>query len=404
MKRLLYVLSILGVFLCQGFLYAHAEDQGTLYFTEAFESPGSIYKLSNEDVSTHYTRPSDKIYYLATAPDGTLYFSNANDYDLYKLYNGSETKVYTHDTYLRDVQFDSDGKLYFSESSGSSDDGYIYMLDNSQATLFYQVQLSQVDGYWFGTFAFDNSNNLWLSTGNSTPAHIYKVVGGVPQCKFTSNETITGFTFDSDGNIIYANWDDKIYRLTVPGYVQSEIYTSPSADHLSDVTLSSVQGTWPKVYDRLFSDMNSSSALPMLREYRDEIINGDQNGKQLVDELYKNYSSQVAKILLTHPGLMASAAKLAEKHLQGIKDILNGQKMQITPVQLLEVKRFLNDLARSGDTGLKRYIRSVQRMLNQKDLKPFGIEVSGRISAAPSKPIKGNLATTWGTIKGSIHD
>ena len=208
----------------------------SFYFTDAFEpGAGRIYSLENGQVSTIYTRPSGQIYFLALAPDATLYFSNANAFDLYKLENGTESLVYTHTTYLRDVAFDSQGQLYFSEATGSGGDGMIYRLDGSQATLFYVVQLSEV-GFWSGTFAFDSNDNLWLSSGNLSGASIYEVVEGIAQRVFTaSGEAIEGFFFDADGNIIYADWANRVYRLTIPDYQRSEIYVFPSAQHLSDV-------------------------------------------------------------------------------------------------------------------------------------------------------------------------
>jgi hypothetical protein len=79
----------------------------------------------------------------------------------------------------------------------------------------------------------------------------------------------------------------------------------------------------------------------------------------LACELYKNHSKRVAKILLSHPELMASGAKLVEKHLSGIKSILDGGRMKITYLELWEVRRLLSDLAKFGDEGLNTYIQSV---------------------------------------------
>ena len=149
------------VFLCVTILSWASES---LYFVDDSLTPGSIYRLENGQVSIYYTRPKSQISYLAMSPDGTVYFSNANDNNLYKLDGNSEVLVYTHDTYLRSVEFDTQGRLYFSEATGGGNDGLIYKLENSQKQLFYQVKLSEVDGFWAGTFAFDNSNNLWLSS------------------------------------------------------------------------------------------------------------------------------------------------------------------------------------------------------------------------------------------------
>lgn len=138
------------------FLIRSGADAG-IYFTDAWPQPGSIYKLENEQVSTYHTRSIGRIYYLALAPNGGLYFSNANDFYLYRLEDRTEVLIYTHDTYLRDVEFDSQGRLYFSEATGAGSDGFIYRMEGAKAILFYRVELSQVDGSWAGTFAFDNN-------------------------------------------------------------------------------------------------------------------------------------------------------------------------------------------------------------------------------------------------------
>ena len=73
---------------------------------------------------------------------------------------------------------------------------------------------------WATQVALDRSNNdndLWLSSGNRIPAHLYKVVGGAPQRMYTSADgSISGFFFEPNGNIVYANWDNRIHRLTDP--------------------------------------------------------------------------------------------------------------------------------------------------------------------------------------------
>ena len=207
------------------------------YFTDAFEpGAGRIYRLDNGAVTIYYTRPSGQIYSLALAPGGTLYFCNANKSQIYRIQGGVEVSVYTHGTYVRDLAFDSAGNLYFSEASGAGNDGMIYRLDGSTASPFFQVQLSQVDGFWGGDFTFDRNGDLWLSSGNEIPAHLYHVVGSVPQRVYTASvECITGLSFEPDGSLVYANWDNKIVRLAMPGLARSEVYVYPTAQHISDV-------------------------------------------------------------------------------------------------------------------------------------------------------------------------
>lgn len=101
--------------------------------------------------------------------------------------------------------------------------------------LSYRVSLSQVDGSWAGTFAFDPGNELWLSSGNRSPASFYKVVR-IPQRVYTAPDgSIYGFFFEGRNSLLYADWGQRIYRLTIPEYKRSLFYSSPSAQGLSGV-------------------------------------------------------------------------------------------------------------------------------------------------------------------------
>ena len=206
-----------------------------LYFTDARDSRGRIYKLANGNVSEFYVRPKGNIYFIAVSKNGTVYFSNANDRHLYRLNGKKEEVVYTHKTYLRDIAFDQLDRLYFSEATGAGGDGYIYRLEGKQARFYYQVRLKDVDGSWAGNFAFDKNGFLWLSSGNRNPAHLYKVVEQRSQRVFTSSGSIRGLTFIADNILIYADWRHSIRRLDLPGYLYSDIQSFGTIQWLADV-------------------------------------------------------------------------------------------------------------------------------------------------------------------------
>jgi hypothetical protein len=206
-----------------------------LYFTDGRESRGRIYRFANDRLSQYYVRPQGQLHYIAVSQNGTIYFSNANDKDLYRLESGTEKRVYTHKTYLRDIAFDYLGRLYFSESSGAGSDGYIYRLEGDRASFYYRVRLDQVDGYWSGNFAFDKDGYLWLSSGNHRPAHLYKVVESRPQRMFTSAQSIRGLSFIADNILIYANFRQSIRRLDLTGYLSSKIKSFGMIHWLNDV-------------------------------------------------------------------------------------------------------------------------------------------------------------------------
>jgi hypothetical protein len=207
-----------------------------IYFTQPLEGGGRIYQLENDEVTVFYESPSLRVYCLTYASDGTVYFVDANKNNIYTLSNSEEILLYSHNTYVRCVRFDAQGRLYFSEATGAGGDGIIYRLDGSNAIPFFTVQLSAVDGSWAGNFAFDAENNLWLSSGNHIPAHIYKVVNGEPIKMYTDQQgPINGFFFDSGDNIYYAG--ERIYYLKLPDFQRNDIYNPNTATAVWDVSL-----------------------------------------------------------------------------------------------------------------------------------------------------------------------
>jgi hypothetical protein len=219
-----------------------------IYFADAKESLGSVYHYNTTSgiEETVYTRPSGNLYSFMFHPaiPEKLYYVNANEYKIYRTHQTGlgwtpEEVVYTHDTYVRDLAFafDKAGNLglYFSESTGAGGNGKIYKIEDSTASLFYEVKLADVGGFWAGDFAFDDKNNLYLSSGNRVPASIYKVEGGIVKEIFKDKkEPISGFTY-KDGSLYYANWRTKIYQLDLSTGRRTAIYSNSARSWLSDV-------------------------------------------------------------------------------------------------------------------------------------------------------------------------
>ncbi|MGK7898975.1 MAG: trypsin-like peptidase domain-containing protein [Xenococcus sp. (in: cyanobacteria)] len=238
-----------------------------LYLADGGDSVGRIYKYENGELSEFYVRPRGGLSHIALSPDETIYFSDANDKNLYRLQNGREVLVYTHITYLRDIAFDSLGRLYFSESSGAGGDGVIYRLeDEDRAIPYYRVRLSEVDGFWAGYFTFDNDGVLWLSTGNAVPAALYKVEEFQPKRVFSSGDSITGISFTTSGDLLYADWRQKVYRLEMPGFVASKAVFSGLIQWMSDaVPIPSS----PTIRDSSVTTTPSTETITLLPDTRD---------------------------------------------------------------------------------------------------------------------------------------
>jgi len=159
---------------------------------------------------------------------------------------GAEDAIYTHTTYIRDVAVafvrDEPGRwhLYFSEACGACGDGKIYRIeDDGTVSLFFEVPLEEVGGFWAGDFAFNpfNSLVLYLSSGNKVPAHIYRVSeSGIERIYTDTSGSIAGFVFISSDTLCYANWRGEIYRVDLTEGSRKLVYTDPQRGWLSDVS------------------------------------------------------------------------------------------------------------------------------------------------------------------------
>jgi len=229
-------------------LRRRAAGPGTeLYFCDAGEVPGSVYRRPAVGPETKiYTRPSGAIYAFLFAPwdADKLYFVNANQFNVYVKDLGPgappESIVHTHTTYVRDIEVDPDGRMYFSEATGAGGDGRIYRLNpDGTASLHYTVTLSRVDGFWSGNFCFDPAGMLYLSTGNQVGAGIYEVdvAADVITRLYTADPpaSIKGLTFGQDGLLYYGDWKQRIYALDLETGARLQVYYKSSRKWASDV-------------------------------------------------------------------------------------------------------------------------------------------------------------------------
>jgi hypothetical protein len=226
-----------------------------LYFADGMDTVGSVYRVDSLTApgTPIYTRSSGQIYTFAFHPDlpQKLYFVNANDLKIYRVLEispgtwSTEEVVLSRNTYIRDLAFRfnqaGDLRLYFSEATGAGGNGKIYeVMGDGSVVPFYEVDLSKVDGYWAGDFAFDDAGNLYLSSGNRRPAMIYKVTitvgspaGAPAEIYRDDKEPIAGIVV-KDNSIYYANWGNKVYRLSLATGSRSA-YTDSSRGWISDV-------------------------------------------------------------------------------------------------------------------------------------------------------------------------
>ncbi len=184
---------------------------------------------------------------------------------------------------------DGNYRVYFSTSSGATADGQIYYVDSTgTAQPYYTVRLSDMltpsceglGGYWSGAFVFDESNNLFLSSGNHSPSTLYRVSGagfdtvtGDPVwVHMRESGSMVGMDIESPSSLYFVDsGDDNIYRLDLETFAEVAIFHDASIENLLSIALLRLPATisrpvLPKMRNHhrrpLFPDLHLVSATP----------------------------------------------------------------------------------------------------------------------------------------------
>ncbi len=214
----------------------------TFYVADSRNISGGILTLQDitnvgqSSLLPYYSSPSTEIHAATFDKSGNSYYLSANRYDIYKSDGNSETKIYTHTTYVRDIAIDKQGRIYFSESTGASRDGVIYALDlaSKTASPYVTVSLQQVGGFWAGNFAFDPNGKLYISNGNQVPAAIYEFNGAVFSKRYDFQGSIQGFTFANTSTLYFTSNYNSVYKLE-NFQTLTPIFTSSNNIRLTDI-------------------------------------------------------------------------------------------------------------------------------------------------------------------------
>jgi hypothetical protein len=291
----IYVVFIM-LLMCLSVVSSHAQEpmilkqvyyylEPTYYVVDAYRT--TLHKIQNKRAQKVFTREAG-IHSIAVWARW-IYFCSTGQTGIYRIDMEervpSEQICYQHWTYIRDIAFDRAGNLYFSEADGARGDGKIYKIERGKSPVDYlrrepvgpdeiaalqryvtklppeySISLSTVDGYWAGDFALDMHCNLYLSSGNRTPAFIYRVPRdkglreeqgkadiyvpteryGFPERVYQdTGGAIKGIAMDPDNPnfIYYANWNTTIYKVNLQHLGRSTAFVIPP---LAPVNLSDV--------------------------------------------------------------------------------------------------------------------------------------------------------------------
>jgi len=218
-----------------------------MYTVDSRRTPGRIIEIRRDghDVPhplTYAQEDSDPaVAAIAFYRHSEVFFVSPNSRKIMTTDGLTTRLVYEHGTYIRDIAFDSGGNLFFSESSDTAGDGFIFLLgylgsDRDAGAPWRRIDLDEIGGYWSGNFAFDPSNKLFVSTGNRGPAAIYEYAASSYVRRYTFDEPITGFAFQQAHRLLFTNHGKSVYALENFS-VLSRVFMDDSAGWLTDVAV-----------------------------------------------------------------------------------------------------------------------------------------------------------------------
>jgi hypothetical protein len=174
---------------------------------------------------------------MAESPTGEIYVCDATEGRILRVEGDHEVVAYQHSGPVRHIAFGPTGQLFFSSVMGSQRGGTIYELKDAKALPVYSMTPESMPQGWAGTFSFDRAGMLWLSSGATHPASLYRVHGQQLETVYTaSSGGVLGFSFLKDGSLVYADGAHAVYRVTLPAARAEKLFDSPFEGTLTDVT------------------------------------------------------------------------------------------------------------------------------------------------------------------------
>jgi hypothetical protein len=127
-----------------------------------------------------------------------------------------------------------------------------------------------------------------------------------------------------------------------------------------------IPAPWGQVYAKTVSGEN----LTLLRQYRDEVLNRSDQGKNFVTQVYDN-SAAAFNVMLGHPELLAKARNLIQANQGAVIRVLQGREGIIYNPE--EALSFLQSFGEKAPPRLRALVNVLQKEMreSQREGKPF---------------------------------
>jgi hypothetical protein len=124
-----------------------------------------------------------------------------------------------------------------------------------------------------------------------------------------------------------------------------------------------------------FLTNNDTGKITRLRDFRNNVLLKNSIGKKYVRLFYKN-AIELITILINNEAVADQSKIVIEELLPKIKLAVEGQRINITPILLLEIENILNQISLEASVDLKHAIEKLKKDLGEEKIfDELGIEV-----------------------------
>ena len=179
------------------------------------------------------------------------------------------------------------------------------------------------------------------------------------------NETTSTLVFKPD---VVGTYEISLKVFDGTYYSEEDSVTITVEDSFSDNSVK----VWCPFF---FLTDNDSEKITRLRDFRNNVLLKTPIGRKYVGLFYKN-AIELITILINNEGVAHQSKIILEKLLPKIKLAVEGQRIKISPMLLLEIEDILNQISMEASVELRDPIEKLKEdMREEKILDKMGIEV-----------------------------